>query len=501
MRRGTARRQALRAASSTAIATAVTLAAMRGAPALAARTDRPNIVLILADDLGYGDLGCYGQKQIYTPDIDRMAAEGIRFTQAYAGSSVCAPSRCCLLTGYHTGHASVRTNDPVPLRPEDVTIAEILKAAGYATGAIGKWGLGLPGTTGVPNKQGFDEWFGYLDQTRAHDYYPDYLWRNEEKVDLEGNRAGRQGEYSHDRFTAEALDFIRRHRQQPFFLYLAYTIPHANTTLGRETGMGMQVPDDAPYGDRSWPRPEKNYAAMITRMDRDVGRLLALLKELDLDGNTAVFFTSDNGPHDEGGADPEFFKSSGGLRGTKKTLYEGGIRVPFIVRWTGRVPAGTVSDHPVAFWDVLPTAAELVGLKPSSGIDGISVLPLLRGEKQPPHDYLYWERPGFQFEQAVRMGHWKAIRRDVGAPIELYDLTRDAAEQLNVARSHPDVVAKAERLFMTARTDSKAFPIRRSPPTYRRRYVQVLVAAGLIAGIGLAALVWRQRHRAKPQDR
>ena len=276
-------------------------------PSLAAAEPKaPNIIFILADDLGYGDLGCYGQKQVRTPNIDKMATEGVRFTQCYAGCTVCAPSRCCLMTGKHTGHAEVRGNALVPLRPEDTTVAEVLQGAGYTTGLVGKWGLGEPGTTGVPNRKGFDYFFGYLNQAHAHNYYPDYLWRNQDKVPLEGNVvekgvATKRAQYSHDLFTKEALAFVEKNKTKPFFLYLAYTIPHANNEAGKQ---GMEVPDDAPYSDKDWPQQQKNHAAMITRLDRDVGTLLKRLKELELDENTIVFFTSDNGPHREGGADP-----------------------------------------------------------------------------------------------------------------------------------------------------------------------------------------------------
>jgi arylsulfatase A-like enzyme len=437
---------------------------------------RPNIIFILADDLGYGDLGCYGQRLIRTPSLDRMAMEGVRFTQAYAGSTVCAPSRCALMTGLHTGHARVRGNALVPLEPEDRTVAEVLKEAGYATGIVGKWGLGEAGTTGIPNKQGFDEWFGYLNQGDAHNYYPPFLWRNQEKVEIKGNGppydrysleaakrqigpGGRRTEYSHDLFTAEALDFVRRHHARPFFLYLAYTIPHANNELGTVTGDGMEVPDYGPYANESWPKPEKGRAAMIARMDRDIGKLTVLLKQLGIDDKTVIFFSSDNGTHREGGYKPEFFKSSGPLRGIKRDLYEGGIRVPTIVRWPGRIKAGTVSDQVWAFWDFLPTAAEIAGASPPAGIDGISMLPALLGRPQKNHEYVYWEFHERGFKQAVRMGDWKAVRFGINGPIELYDLKTDIGERNNIAAEHPDVVAKIEAILKTVRTDSKEFPI------------------------------------------
>lgn len=284
---------------------------------------KPNIILFLADDLGYGDLGCYGQKSIKTPHLDQMAAEGRRFTDFYLGSTVCAPSRCTLMTGYHTGPCRVRGNDTVPLLPSDVTVTELLKAAGYTTGIFGKWGSGEPGTTGVPDKKGFDEWFGYLNQVHAHDYYPDYLWRNEEIVQILPDT------YSHDLFTQEAINFIKRKQNEPFFLYVPYTIPHANNELGDE---GMEVPSDAPYSHESWPQQQKNYAAMITRLDAHIGQILTLLAELGLEEDTIVLFSSDNGPHEEGGATAEFFDSNGPLQGIKRDLYDGGVRVPMIAR-------------------------------------------------------------------------------------------------------------------------------------------------------------------------
>jgi len=415
---------------------------------------KPNIIYILADDLGYGDLGCYGQKVLRTPNIDRMAREGVRFTDCYAGSTVCAPSRCCLMTGYHTGHARVRGNKRHPLLPEDVTVAEVLKDAGYVTGIVGKWGLGEPGTTGIPNKKGFDEWFGYLNQRHAHNYYPDYLWENEKKYYLGGKK------YSHDLFTQRALDFVKRHRRRPFFLYLAYTLPHANNELGAKTGNGMEVPSDAPYSDKPWPQQEKNFAAMVTRLDRDVGRLFALLKELGLDENTIVFFTSDNGPHREGGHKSDFFDSNGPLRGIKRDLYDGGIRVPMIVRWPGKIEPGRVSDVPWAFWDFMPTAAELAGTRAPEGIDGISMVPAILGGEQKRHEYLYWEFYERGFQQAVRMGDWKGVRLAIGKPIELYNLEKDIGEKSNIAGERPDVVAKIEEIMRQAHLDSPYYRVR-----------------------------------------
>lgn len=414
----------------------------------------PNIILFLADDLGYGDLGCYGQKYIKTPHLDRMAAEGMRFTDFYSGSTVCAPSRCTLMTGYHTGHSRVRGNDIVPLLPEDVTVAELLKAAGYATGIFGKWGLGEPGTTGVPNKKGFDEWFGYLNQVHAHDYYPDYLWRNEEIVQIPPDT------YSHDLFTQEAIDFIKRKQNEPFFLYVPYTIPHANNELGDE---GMQVPSDAPYSHESWPQQQKNYAAMITRLDKHIGQVLALLAELGLEEDTIVLFSSDNGPHEEGGATAEFFDSNGPLHGIKRDLYDGGVRVPMIARWLGKIKPGLVNHQPFALWDFLPTATEIAGIKAPEDIDGISMLPAMLGKPSENHKILYWEFHERGFEQAIRMGRWKAVRHGINQPIELYDLETDISEQCNVAVKYPEVVQRIKEILKTVRIDSKEFPIYTEP--------------------------------------
>jgi arylsulfatase A-like enzyme len=438
------------------------------APAAAAGPPRkPNIVFILADDLGYGDLGCYGQEKIKTPNIDRLAREGMRFTQCYAGSTVCAPSRCALMTGLHTGHCTVRGNANVPLRPQDRTVAELLKEAGYTTGLVGKWGLGEAGSTGVPNKKGFDYFFGFLNQVHAHNYYPHFLWRNDKKVPIEGNVqssvkgvAEKRAEYAPDLFAKEALEFVDRNKDRPFFLYLALTTPHANNERTKAGGNGMEVPDAGPYRDRDWPAPEKDKAAMITRMDADVGKLMARLKELKIDDDTIVFFTSDNGPHKEGGNNPKFFNSGGGLRGIKRDLYEGGIRMPMIVRWPGRVRAGAVSDLQWAFWDFLPTCAELVGAKDAAGVDGVSVMPTLLGKgEQRRHDYLYWEFHEGASKQAVRFGDWKAVRLQPSGPVELYDLRADVGEQHNVAGQHADLVAKAAQMFQDARTESKHWPL------------------------------------------
>lgn len=421
---------------------------------------KPNILFILADDLGYGDLGCYGQTAIQTPNLDNLAASGVRSTDCYAGSTVCAPSRCSLMTGLHSGHSRIRGNSRLPLLPEDRTVAEVLKQAGYATGLIGKWGLGNPGSTGVPNLQGFDEFFGYLDQGHAHNYYPEHLWHNQEMVELEKNLGMARGVYSHDLFTTKALEFIRERHERPFYLYLAYTIPHANNELGRETGNGMEVPNLAPYEDKDWSPIEKGKAAMITRLDRDVGRLMDLLTELGIEGNTVVFFSSDNGPHHEGGVDPTFFKSSGPLRGIKRDLTEGGIRVPMIARWPGKIQAGTTSNHVWAFWDFLPTAAELAGVTPPANLDGISVVPALLGKPSKDHEFLYWEFHEKGSRQAVRMGEWKAIRPTLGEPLELYNLTSDIGEANNIAAAHPDVVGKIETYLKTARTESENWPMK-----------------------------------------
>jgi len=433
--------------------------------------NRPNIIFILADDLGYGDLGCYGQERIKTPSLDRMAEEGMRFTQHYAGSTVCAPSRCVLMTGLHTGHCLVRGNARVPLRPSDVTVAKLMKRAGYATGIIGKWGLGEAGSTGIPNKQGFDYWFGYLNQRHAHNYYPKYLWRNEEKVQLKnevksanppGGVATKRVEYSHDLFAKEALAFVERKKDRPFFLYLAFTIPHANNEARQK---GMEVPSLEPYTDRDWPEPQKGHAAMITRMDGDIGKLFAKLKELGIDEHTLVMFSSDNGPHREGGNNPDFNDSNGPLRGIKRDLYEGGIRVPTLARWPGRIKPGSVTDHISGFWDFLPTCAELAGFRTPKAIDGLSMVPTLLGKRgrQKKHKFIYWEFHEQGKKQAVRMGDWKGVRLNVArkpnGPIELYNMKTDIGEKHNIADQYPEIVAKIAKYMKTAHTPSKNWPL------------------------------------------
>ena len=430
---------------------------------------KPNIIFILADDLGYGDLGCFGQKKVKTPNIDKLAREGMRFTQAYAGSTVCAPSRCTLMTGLHTGHCLVRGNARVPLRPKDLTVAELLKAAGYATALIGKWGLGEAGSTGVPNKQGFDYFYGYLNQRHAHNYYPDFLWRNQKKVMLPNEQSPNNGVaktkkvYSHDLIMEEALKWVRQHKDEPFFLYLALTIPHANNEASPNRSKfakhGMEVPDLLQYAKENWPEPQKAHAAMISYMDRDIGRLMALLAELSLDEDTLIIFTSDNGPHREGGANPDFFNSSGGLRGFKRSLHEGGIRVPMIVRWKGHVEPGSKSDHICAFWDFLPTAAELTKTKLKSKIDGISYLPTILGKKQDQPEFMYWEFHERNFAQGVRMGDWKAVRYKFGK-LELYNLKQDLSEKNNIAAKHPEIVEQIEDYLESARTESQYWKVK-----------------------------------------
>ena len=454
------------------IALAGLLLTVGGLPPQAARQPAaPNVILIHVDDLGYGDLSAYGQQRFATPTLDRMAQEGTRFTQYYSGSTVCAPSRAVLMTGLHTGHTRIRGNGDIPLAPEELTLGEVLQQAGYRTAAIGKWGLGTAETTGRPDRQGFDLSFGYLHHRHAHRQYVDHLWRDGERVSFDPRTT-----YANDLFTDAALGFIREAPRRPFFLYLAYTAPHAEMWvpedsmapfLGRfpETPFSSPRIDANPWppdyhqgGYRSQATPKAAFAGMVSRIDRDVGRVLAELRARGLDRRTLVLFTSDNGPHAEGGADPEYFDSNGPLRGMKRDLYEGGIRVPMIARWPGTVPAGRESDQVWAHWDLLPTLASLAGAPTPARLDGRSMAGALRGGSSPAHEFLYWEFHERGFQQAVRMGRWKAVRLTRGAPLELYDLTTDVGETTDVAREHADVVARIEGYLKTARTPSDRWP-------------------------------------------
>jgi arylsulfatase len=473
--------------------------------AAGAAAQPPNIIFILCDDLGYGDVGCFGQKKIRTPNVDRLAAEGMRFTQHYAGNAVCAPSRCVLMTGKHPGHAFIRDNReakpegqfPIPL--DTVTLAKLLKQRGYATGAFGKWGLGGPGSSGDPNKQGFDRFYGYNCQRVAHNYYPDHLWDNDRRVTLDNpvfaahqklpagadpkdpkSYAGYTGkQYAPDLIAEQAREFIRANasdpstgsgQAKPFFLYFPTTVPH----------LALQVPEDSlaeyvgqwpdePYtGDRGYlphRAPRAAYAAMITRLDREIGRLMDLVKELGLEERTLFVFTSDNGPlYDKlGGTDCEFFESAGPLNGRKGSLFEGGIREPLVVRWKGRIAAGTTSERVTGFEDWLPTLLELTGGTPPQDIDGISFAPTLLGREQSPRPFLYREHQGYGCQQAVRIGDWKGVRaklkKNPNAPLELYNLKDDIGESKDVAKEHPDIVAQLRKLMKAQHTPSKEFPL------------------------------------------
>ena len=445
--------------------------------------DKPNIVFILADDLGYGDLGCFGQKKIQTPQIDQMAAEGMKLTDFYAGSTVCAPSRCVLMTGQDTGHCWVRGNgakEAQTLRDQDVTVAEKLKEAGYATALIGKWGLGEEGTSGHPNRQGFDYFYGYLNQRHAHNYYPEFLFRGEEKVKLRNvsdprwlnsEKATTDGagfaspdgriDYSHDLIADEAMQWLEKSAKgdAPFFLYMALTIPHANNEGTRGTGDGQDVPDHGIYADKDWTGPNKGQAAMITQMDRDVGRLLEKLNSLGVAENTLVIFSSDNGHHKEGGNDPEFFDANGPLRGMKRDLTEGGIRVPTIAWWPGTIEAGSQSNHIASFADFMATACDVAGVKTPKGTQSHSFLKALQGDenenKAAPMDrVLYWEFYEKGSKQAVRFGNWKAIRKPMfTGEVELYDLSKDIGEENNLANSNP-----AMKMIATQFLDSRHEP-------------------------------------------
>jgi len=429
---------------------------------------KPNIIYILADDLGYGDLSCNGQKKFETPHIDRLAEEGMKFTQHYSGSTVCAPSRCTLMTGYHTGHAQVRGNREVkpegqaPMAADTITIPDLLDKAGYVSGAFGKWGLGYPGSASDP-MQYFDRFYGYNCQRKAHSYYPDHLWSDSEKVELGGKT------YAHDLIMDAAKKFIRQNKDRPFFCYLPVIIPHAAMQAPKELHdkyrkIFPQFEDKTgKYGGAIVQNPVAAFPAMVEHLDNGVGEILALLKDLGIDEDTLVMFTSDNGPHLEGGHDPRFWDSNGPFRGFKRDLYEGGIRAPFLARWPGRIAGGSESDHISAFWDMLPTFCDIAGVQPPEGIDGISMLPAMLGKEQPEHDYLYWEFPAKGGRQAIRKGDFKAVKLGVhknpDAPIELYNLAKDRGENNNVAKKYPEIVAEMRRLFKSARTESKDFKL------------------------------------------
>lgn len=454
---------------------------------------KPNIIYILADDLGYRELGCYGQQIIKTPNLDRLAAEGMRFTNHYSGSAVCAPSRCVLLTGMHTGHAYVRGNYEIgkwysfqgqlPIKDSIVTLPEMLKSAGYVTGGFGKWGLGNSGSEGAPNRQGFDVFFGYECQRHAHNYYTGFLIKNGDTIRLDNHFEGpnnqkfdgtnlndpvqyekyKGNQWSQDVIQNEAIQFIRQNKDKPFFLYLPYVTPHLALQVPDEELVPYQNLDTLPYsGHKGYLphiKPRAAYAGMISRMDRQIGQIMNLLKELGLDNNTIVMFSSDNGTtFDVGGVDAKFFNSVGELRGLKTSLYEGGIRVPFIVKWPGKIKAGSVCNEISAFWDIYPTLEELTGIHSGIKSDGISLLPALTGNEdvQIHHQYLYWE---YDNQQAVRMGDWKAYRKvspknkDLkDNEIELYDLKNDPSEKNNIAKQNPQIVNNVKSIM-----NSRAF--------------------------------------------
>lgn len=457
-------------------------AALLALPMRAAAGRPPNIIFILADDLGYGDLSCYGQTQFLTPHIDQLAHEGMRFTQLYAGSSVCAPSRCALLTGLTTGHACIRGNKEIepegqePMPADTRTVARMLHAAGYVTGAFGKWGLGYPGSVGAPENQGFDVFFGYNCQRLDHCYYPDHLWDGPRRVDLPANAHGGTGAYAPDLIQRRTLEFIRANRDRPFFCYIASPLPHAELEapaayLARHRGrygpetpyVGVDSGPDyrrGPYTSQATPRAA--YAAMINVLDDEVGEVVAMVDQLGLADRTLIVFTSDNGPALEGGANPAYFNSSGGLRGHKRDLYEGGIRMPCIARWPGTIKAGSSSALLGAFWDFMPTFAQMAGLPPPAGIDGLSILPTLTGHgRQEQHDYLYWEFHEKGGRVALRQGPWKAVRYGLHdhppGPMELYNIAQDPGETTNLAARNPVLVRHFEALLESARTPSPLF--------------------------------------------
>lgn len=466
---------------STLLALSLTLAA---GTATSSATQPPNVIYILADDAGINNFGAYGGQLIQTPNIDQLAAGGLRFTQHYAGSTLCAPSRSVLMTGKHTGNTRIRHNRDLALLDEDVTVAELFKQAGYTTGVIGKWGLGEPESTGVPNKQGFDYFFGFLNHANAHRYYPNYLWRNDHRVQYPNNRKQRQ-HYSHDLIADEALAFLERHQQQPFFLYLAFTIPHVDLDVPEDSLQayrGKLGEDTKPLWAADYRRhstPKAALAAMISRMDRDVGRVMAKLEQLGLAKNTLVMFASDNGPSAEGAAPVEFFNSNGIYRGGKRDFYEGGIRMPFIAHWPAAIKPGSVSDHVSGFQDFLPTMAQLLAVAAPNNIDGISFLSVmtakeLESKQQTPkqqqprqHDYLYWELEGKlplnAEKQALLQMPWKLLRLKRWlwwTEYELYRLDTDPAEQHNLVAQYPEKVAAMARLMDQAHSLNSDYPLR-----------------------------------------
>ena len=458
---------------------AACLAALTALACPASAADRaPNIVLIVADDLGCFELGCYGQTKIKTPNIDKLAAGGAKFTHFYAGCAVCAPSRCALMTGRHMGHATVRNNvqfkkgeeGQFPIRAADVTITELLKEKGYATGAMGKWGLGMWDTSGSPLKHGFDLFYGYNCQAHAHSHFPTYIYRNDKKIELKDNDGKTGKQYTQDLFEAEALAFIDGNKAKPFFLYLPFTVPHVALQVPEDSLAEYKgkLGDDPAYDGKKLgylphEAPRAAYAAMVTRMDRSVGRIMDKLKALGLEKDTLVLFTSDNGPaHPAGGSDSVFFNSAGKLRGLKGSLYEGGIRVPLIAYWPGKIKAGETFDEEMYFPDILPTLCDFAGAKIPGKIDGISFRDALEERDQLLHDFLYWEFPGYGGQQAVFVNGWKAIRQNLGKGVvktELYNLVDDEGEKDDVAAKHPEVVARLEKLLKEQHTPNADFPL------------------------------------------
>jgi len=423
--------------------------------------EKPNIIFILADDLAQGDLGCYGQQKIKTPNLDKMAAEGIRFTQAYSGTTVCAPSRTSLMTGLDMGHSPVRANrelkgeGQLPLPEKTVTVAQLLKQQGYATACMGKWGMGMFDTTGSPLKKGFDRFYGYNCQRHAHSYFPTYLYDTDKQIDLPENK-GAKKTYAQNLIQKEALSWVEKQGTTPFFLFYAVTLPHGN----------YEIDDQGIYADKKeWTEQAKNFAAMVTRLDHDVGEVVALLKKMDVEKNTLILISGDNGAS-FGDQTPisKFFNQSmdGKLRGFKRGMYEGGLRQASIAYWPGTVPAGKVSDDPWAFWDFLPTCAELSGASYPEGFkpDGLSLVSFLKGGAAPQRDYFYWELHEGAFIQAIRFGNWKAVKNGPNAKIELYDLATDSAEKNNLADQHPDKVKQAQDLMTKARVDDPSWPIK-----------------------------------------